>query len=154
MEFVQKNIEIIDENTIECLLPIFTASEANGGVKKTYVVNGKVRYKSETWQDRYKRHRTQKNMVYMVLKQYKKNLRLPCLITLTRYAPRKLDRHDNLPMSMKYVLDACCAVITGDYRPGRADDTDLIDVIYKQESSNEYGVKILIQNSFISKLGI
>ena len=48
-------------------------------------------------------------------------------------------------MSVKYVLDTVCAVITGDYRPGRADDNDHITVSYEQESRSEfYGVIIEI----------
>lgn len=61
---------------------------------------------------------------------------------MTRHAPKKLDRHDNLPMSLKYILDACCAVITNDYRPGRADDDENIQVTYNQVISKQYAVKI------------
>ncbi len=46
---------------------------------------------------------------------------------------------------MKYILDAICEAITGDFRPGRADGSDQIEVSYKQVSSKEYGVKIEIQ---------
>lgn len=80
-----------------------------------------------------------------MLNPHKSKLKLPCRIEFTRYAPKKLDRFDNLPMSLKYILDACCEVITGDLRPGRADDTEEIDVVYKQEISKEYALKIIIR---------
>lgn len=129
---------------VEVILPLFTASEANGGVKTSFKRNGKTCYKNEHWRDKYKRHKEQKNFVFMMLHQHQSFLSVPCHITLTRYAPKTLDRHDNLPMSLKYILDAICAVITGDYRPGRADSSELIEVSYKQEISKEYGVKIFI----------
>lgn len=129
---------------VDLTLPIVTVSEANGGTKKSYKVNGKVHYKAEHWRDKHSRHKKQKAMVGVFLKPHRSKMKLPCVITLTRYAPNKLDRHDNLPMSLKWILDACCEVITGDYRPGRADDTDEIDVIYKQVISSEYGVRIEI----------
>lgn len=133
------------ENCVIVTLPIVTVSEANGGPKKTVKRNGKTYYKGEHWTDKHKRHKKQKGLVGMMLRKYSKDLKLPCLITLTRYAPSKLDRFDNLPMSMKWILDAVCEIITGDYRPGRADDNEEIDVKYKQITSKEYGVKIVIE---------
>lgn len=132
------------DNWVELMLPLITVSEANGGPKKTFVRDGKTHYKGEHWTDKNTRHKKQKGLVFLTLKRFTKILTLPCLITLTRYAPTKLDRFDNLPMSLKWILDATCAVITGDYRPGRADDNELIDVKYSQVVSQEYGVKIHI----------
>lgn len=132
---------------IEVTLPIFTASEANGGVKISFKRNGKTCYKNEHWSDKHRRHKHQKTMVFIFLQKYQNFFLLPCYITLTRYAPRKLDQADNLPMSLKYILDAICAVVTGDYRPGRADSSELIDVSYAQEFSKEYFVKIFIKFS-------
>jgi hypothetical protein len=138
----------IEQSTslIELMIPIVTVSEANGGVKKCYKWRGKTRYKSEHWTDKHSRHKKQKGAVFLMLKPYKSKISLPCHITLTRFAPNKLDRFDNLPMSLKWILDACCAVITGDYRPGRADDNELIDVSYKQVINQSYSVQIRIQN--------
>ena len=135
------------DNWVEITLPIKTFSEANGGAKKSFKFKGQSWTKSEHWTDRYKRHKRQKGMVGLTLRPFKNQLKIPCVITLTRFAPRKLDKFDNLPMSFKWILDAICEVITGDYRPGRADDTieDDIDVIYKQVISKEYAVKIRIQ---------
>ena len=125
-------------------LPLRTVSEANGGLKKSFKRGGKTCYKAEHWTDKHERHQRQKGMVRLVLQKHAGIIKLPCLVTLTRYAPDRLDKHDNLPMSLKWVLDAVCAVITGDYRPGRADDDDRIDVRYSQITSKQYGVRILI----------
>lgn len=133
------------EDWIKMMLPIFTASEANGGVKKSYMYQGKKCYKNEHWTEKHKRTKIQKGNVFMMLRPYVKMLKLPCTVTLTRYAPRKLDKNDNLPMSLKYVLDAICAVITGDYRPGRADSSDEINVVYNQVPSKQYGVLLEIK---------
>ena len=131
---------------LEIMMPIVTVSEANGGVKKSYIRNGKKCYKSEHWSDQHRRHRIQKGTVALSLRPLKAELSLPCLIRLTRFAPDKLDRYDNLPMSMKWVLDAVCEIITGDYRPGRADSHEGIrDVTFSQETSSAYGVKVRIQ---------
>ena len=115
---------------IELHLPIMTVSEANI---------------SEHWTKKAKRHKTQKASVRYLLTPHASSLRLPCEIYLTRYAPRKLDRHDNLPISMKYILDAVCEVITGDYRAGRADDSEEINVTYSQVPSSSYGIRIRIE---------
>lgn len=135
----------IGENYVEITLPIFTASEANGGVKKSYIKNGKICYKTEHWSEKHRRHKLQKGTVALYLRKYRNYLKLPCNIKLTRYAPRKLDKFDNLPMSMKYILDSICEIITNDYRPGRADShEDIENVEYDQIISDKYGVKIRI----------
>jgi len=136
----------IDENTFEFILPLRTVSEANGGRKRTLKFGTKKIQKSEHWSDAYKRHKTQKGSIRWCLNPYKHLLKLPCLITLTRFAPDKLDKFDNLPMSFKWILDATCEVITQDFRPGRADSSEEIDVIYKQEICDTYAIKIRIQN--------
>lgn len=143
--FVQKG-----DGWIEITLPIITVSEANGGVKKSYKQNGKTYYKAEHWTDKHRRHKLQKGSVALMLRPQRDCLSLPCYIMLTRYAPDKLDRFDNLPMSLKWVLDAVCEIITGDYRPGRADAHEgILDVKYAQIQSSEYGVKVRIQNHFL-----
>ena len=35
---------------------------------------------------------------------------------VNRFAPNELDEFDNLPMSFKYIVDAICAIITGEHR--------------------------------------
>lgn len=141
-------VEKIGNSTVLTItLPIFTCSEANGGAKKAIKLsNGKTIYKAEHWTEKYRRHRLQKGSVALMLRPYKEHVSLPCKITLTRCAPRKLDKFDNLPMSMKYILDSICEIITGDNIPGRADSYEGIDVAYDQEISKEYYVKISIRN--------
>jgi hypothetical protein len=138
------------DKIVEIFIPVITVSEANGGRKKkvkSVDKNGNVlyRYQSEHWSEKATRHKRQKTLIHYMLNPHKSKLKLPCRIEFTRYAPKKLDRFDNLPMSLKYILDACCEVITGDLRPGRADDTEEIDVVYKQEISKEYALKIIIR---------
>jgi hypothetical protein len=46
---------------------------------------------------------------------------------------------------MKYINDQVCAEITGDHRPGRADDNEEITIQYDQIKSKVFGVKIIIE---------
>jgi hypothetical protein len=117
------------ENKVVLELPIRTVSEANN---------------FETWQVKHKRHKAQQKLVALALKPLKMHVRLPCKVLFTRYAPRTLDAFENLPMSFKYIADAVCAVLTGDYRPGRADGDTRITLACDQVKSSAYGVKIEI----------
>lgn len=146
---IRRNTQV-GENWVEISLPLVTVSEANGGAKRRVSrIKNKVTQKvtkSEHWTDKHRRHKKQKGAVALLLKPLRSRLKLPCHITLTRYAPNKLGKFYNLPMAFKWILDAICEVITGDYRPGLADDIieDDIDVTYKQVVCPEYGVKISI----------
>lgn len=115
------------EGKVTLSLPLVTVSEANC---------------SEFWKTQNDRHQAQKAIVAMILNPVKDRVKLPCHIKLSRLAPRKLDKADNLPTSMKYILDACCAIITGDFRPGRADSDERISVSYDQKKSSAYGVEV------------
>ncbi len=141
-----KRFTKIGDGWIEITIPMITVSEANGGVKKSYIRNGKTCYKNEHWSEKNRRHQLQKGSVALMLRPHRNSLALPCSITLTRYAPRKLDRFDNLPMSMKYILDSICEIITQDFVPGRADSHEGFEVHYDQFISKEYGIKIRIEN--------
>ena len=114
-------------SSISITLPIRTKSEANS---------------SEHWRIKYERHRKQKMIIFYALKPHKDKIKLPCKITLIRFAPRKLDAHDNLPMSFKYIVDAICSIITGNYLAGNADSDDRITIVYDQITSKEYGIRI------------
>lgn len=135
------------DDWVEIMMPIITVSEANGGAKKSFKRNGKTCYKTEHWSEKSSRHKRQKGTVSLTLRPNCQHLRMPCQITLTRYAPRKLDRFDNLPMSLKYILDAICEIITNDFVPGRADSHEGLTVVYDQETNKEYGVKVHIKNT-------
>jgi len=136
------------ENWVEFGAPIFTASEANGGPKRAVKRSGRTVYKTEHWTAKHKRHKQQKLVVALKLRMLRVRdvIEMPCRITITRYAPKKLDRFDNLPMSVKYILDSICEAITGDYVPGRADGHEGLEVIYDQVISREYFIKVRIEN--------
>lgn len=117
----------VPQKSLVLTLPIRTVSEANN---------------FEHWTKKHQRHKAQKQAVALALTSHRDKIKLPCHIKLTRAAPRKLDRWDNLPISMKYILDACCAIITNDHRPGRADDDERITVSYDQQTNSDYSVII------------
>jgi len=115
------------ESIFRIVLPIKTVSEAN--CRWHYM-------KKHTF------HKKQKEIIALVANQFPTDL--PLHIKLTRIAPGTLDKHDNLPCSMKYVYDAICGVITPGLRPGFADDNELISVSYDQSRGKlgEYSVMI------------
>jgi len=115
---------------IEIMLPIRTVSESNT---------------TEHWFKKATRHTKQKGIVRCFLEKIKDNVHFPCELVITRYAPRRLDKHDNLPMSLKWIVDACCESITGEKVAGRADDSEYIKISYQQVVNKLYGVKILVK---------
>ncbi len=98
------------------------------------------------WHKGAKRHADQKKTVWFELHRRDLEIRLPCAIQLTRIAPRKLDKGDNLPMSMKYIRDSIAEFVFPDMAVGRADDLPALEFIYSQEKGDpkQYGVKITI----------
>jgi len=112
-------------------MPIKTTSEANS---------------REHWHKKAQRHSMQKMAVKSFMNVDRPDIRSPCLIKLTRIAPRKLDRYENLPMSMKYILDQICDYIHPGKAAGRADDDPNIHVEYSQEKGlpKEYAIRIEI----------
>ena len=109
---------------------------------RTYSLN-----RAEQWYDRYKRSKKEKKVTKLRLLGKTSNVKLPVLIEFTRLAPRMLDAHDNLPGSLKHVIDAVCEVITGDSRPGRADGHKDISIKINQEKSKKYKVRIAFYDS-------
>src|SRR6185295_19713610 len=73
VSFVEKG-----ENWIKVMLPIFTAAESNGGVKKSYIVNGKTVYKNEHWTEKHRRTQLQKGTVFLMLRPHRDRFSLPC----------------------------------------------------------------------------
>lgn len=92
------------------------------------------------------RHKIQKGMVKAYFLKEKPAIELPCIIRLTRVAPRKLDEHDNLPYSMKWIVDSLADCIIPGKQAGRADDCKEITWIYSQEKGKprEYALRIEI----------
>lgn len=109
----------------EMTLAIDTVSEANC---------------SEHWRKKHARHKLQKLMIKMNDHRIPKTL--PIHIKFTRIATRKLDAHDNLRISLKWICDQVCAQITGNYVPGRADDDSRITFEYDQVGGSPKMVKI------------
>lgn len=60
-------------------------------------------------------------------------------VVLTRLGGRQLDRHDNLPASLKYVLDSLCLLIGAD------DADERLDVKHQQEPGGLVGVRITLE---------
>lgn len=117
----------VQERRVILDIPIRTKSEANC---------------FEHWRVKHKRHKEQQALVALALKPVRTIIQLPCSILLTRLAPTTLDKHDNLPMSFKYIVDACCAIITGNFVSGKADSDERISIAYDQIATKEYGIKI------------
>jgi hypothetical protein len=82
-----------------------------------------------------KRAKMQRAYVAAMLKGYRPIL--PCVVTLTRYAPRLLDEFDNLPRSLKAVADGVCDAFGVDDKPGSG-----LRFKAAQEKSPHYGIRI------------
>ncbi len=123
---IKQNLEISD-GKITIDLPIQTKSEANC---------------FEPWRVKHGRHKQQQKTVALALNPLRDKIKLPCKLMLTRFAPDSLDAFDNLPMSFKYIVDAICSIITGDYRPGHADSDSRIAIACTQVKNKEYGIRI------------
>lgn len=114
---------------VNLTLPLATISEANP---------------FEPWRKRHARHKEQQRAVALALNPLKGYVALPCRVQLVRYAPKELDTFDNLPMSFKYIVDAVCSIITGEYRPGKADSDKRISISCDQVKSKIWGIKVEI----------
>lgn len=130
-------------------IPIKTVSESNC---------------SEHWSVKSKRHRQQQFFVRAILEKEAKGIVLPCLIILTRMAPRSLDSDDNLPLAFKWIKDEIGAFLLPEkvvhflekkvYKgklqvkkrtnKGHADSDQRISWQYAQEKSKIMGIRIEI----------
>ncbi len=137
----------VEPNKVEFFVPIITKSEGNviSVKKKKLGADGKAKYTTEHWTAAHKRHKKQKTALFWAFLEVKEFVKLPCKIKYIRYAPKTLDTFENLPMSLKYINDALCEELTGDYRPGRADGDKRITLSCDQVKSKVYGVKIIIE---------
>ncbi len=99
---------------------------------------------AESHWTRYRRNRTQSNLVRMYFNLMAKKPELPVCIILTRIAPRKLDSEDNLPYAFKHIKDCIADILVPGLKPGRADDNDQISWKYKHRKGavREYGIEI------------
>ncbi len=117
----------VSDGKVVLHLPLKTKSEANC---------------FEPWQVKHVRHKDQQRVVALALSPLRDKIQLPCKIMLTRFAPEQLDKFDNLPMSFKYIVDAICAILTGNYVAGKADSDSRITIACDQVKSKEYGIRI------------
>lgn len=113
-------------------LPIKTVSEAN--------------LSREHWTKKHKRHKSQKEAIYFALVNKITPDMLPCTIKLTRIAPRKLDKWENLPCSFKFILDSIASLLVPNKAIGQADSDPRIQVEYDQIKGGigEYAIEIEI----------
>jgi hypothetical protein len=103
---------------------------------------------NEHWLKKGKRHNLQKLLIksYMMKHVHEINI-LPCLITMTRIAPRTLDS-DNLVSSFKWFRDAIAEHFFPDLAIGRADDNERLTWEYAQEKGEpkQYAIRIKIES--------
>lgn len=117
----------VSEGKVSLTLPLRTKSEANC---------------FEHWRVKHERHKQQQFFVAYAMKDVKDLIQLPCKILFTRMAKNMLDKHDNLPMSFKYIVDCVCSILTGNKQAGKADSDERISISYDQIASKDYGIKI------------
>ena len=115
-------------------LPIRTVSEGN--------------LSSEHWTKKHRRHKNQKEAVKYAMTSKMNADMLPCIIKLTRIAPRQLDSHDNLPMAFKFILDTLASLLVPGKAIGQADSDNRIGVEYEQIRGlpHEYAINIEIRS--------
>lgn len=112
---------------------------------------------SEHWSKKHKRHKQQQLLVRIAYSVSVKEVKLPCIVTMIRLAPRVLD-DDNLQSAFKYVRDELseCIVpnarktyINSHGRPqeikGRVDTDPRIKWQYEQRKSPRMGIEVTIE---------
>lgn len=120
----------IGPNSCEFILPIRTVSEMNC---------------TKHWRVKATRHKAQKNETTKAMIPIRNMISLPCKILVVRHGPRFLDAHDNLPASQKYIIDAICENITGNFIPGRADNYSEFTFKYDQIKSKKIFTKVVLE---------
>ena len=115
--------------SIDFMVPLRTVSELN---------------RREHWRDTYKRRQDEERLVAVAMQN---NLRgrqveMPCVVKLTRIAPRRLDSHDNLRSAFKATADLISRKL------GVNDGDGSITWEYDQIAGQpkHYGVKISISS--------
>src|ERR1700676_2675398 len=101
----------------------------------------------EHWTAKSKRHAKQKMLMRIYLFQYAEYFPFPCIVTLTRIAPRQLD-DDNLSASFKYFRDAIAGyLVPGDKPDGQKDNDKRIKWQYNQMKGEkgQYALKVEIE---------
>lgn len=99
----------------------------------------------EHWRKKHARDKKQSAIVKLFLQNVE--FSLPCVVTLTRISPRKLDL-DNLMFGLKAIRDAVSEVLIPGLAKGRADGDERIEWLYLQRhgAPKEYALEIKIES--------
>ena len=101
----------------------------------------------EHWAKKYKRWKDQKYRLFANLIAFAPHgpYPLPCIVKLTRIAPRKFDG-DNLQASFKHLRDCIAGLLIPLKNSGHADSSPLITWIYDQKKGGvrEYAIQVQI----------
>lgn len=127
---------------LDITLPIKTVAESNS---------------REHWHKKATRHSFQQMIIRSAWNTHKPHITLPCTVTLTRLASRKLDAMDALPMAFKWISDEIAAQIfpekVVEYKTkrgktvtnkGQCDNDERITWRYAQEPSKIPAIRIQI----------
>jgi len=112
----------------------------------------------EHWHVKARRHTFQQMIIRSAWNTHKPRITLPCTVTLTRLAPRKLDAMDALPMAFKWISDEIAAQIfpekVVEYKnkrgravtnKGQCDNDERITWRYAQEKVSPSAIRITIE---------
>lgn len=99
---------------------------------------------TQPWRTKHRRHKMQKILTILSFNKHVDAVSLPCTIKLTRISSRKLDRHDNLCASQKWIVDALCECIFPGLQIGQADNDERIQIEYDQEKGSPQRVRVEI----------
>ncbi len=99
---------------------------------------------SEHWSSKAKRHKLERTFLTLALKN--KECQIPCVITLTRIAPREFDE-DNLLSSFKNIRDIISDFLIPGKARGRADGDPRLSFVYFQEKSKAKVYRVRIEIS-------
>jgi len=98
----------------------------------------------EHWTKRHKRNKSNDWTIRANWLKMSPIVYLPCIVVLTRLAPRKYDE-DNLIASFKGVRDSIADLLNPGLAKGQADSSKDIEWQYKQERSKTIGIRIQIK---------
>ena len=94
------------------------------------------------WRDRAARAKAQHAITVLVLNSHAKTKpALPVIVTVTRFSPVILDKHDGLPASQKFVVDGIAEFL------GVDDSDPRVEWRYDQVRSTRYSVVIEIKDA-------
>lgn len=120
----------------ECFIdPLLTTPESNS---------------REHWHKKATRHTKQRDAIKTVWKATGSAIpniqNVPIILYICRVAPRRLDHSDNLPCSLKSLVDEICNCLLPGYADGRADGLLKIKIAYAQAKGlpRQYAIKIKI----------